>query len=161
MTRALAIVVALAGGARADYADEPPRPVHGSAGVGTAFLVTGDNGDRNRFDAEVDVEPGGRFGHYGLLVALRGFDDNHAGLLGAGLVFEAAAARPRLVLDLHADAGADLDARRPFAGGGVRTLLGIVGPLALAFDVTACVVIAGSQDTRLVFAGDTQVVLRW
>ena len=159
--KALAVVVALVASAHADDTTEPPRPVHGSAGVGTSFLVTGDLGDRNRFDAEVDLEPGGRFGHYGMLVALRGFDDHHAGLLVGGLMFEAAAARPRLVLDLHADAGADLDTHRPLAGGGVRTLLGIIGPLAIGFDVTACVVIAGAQDTRLVFAGDSLLVLRW
>jgi hypothetical protein len=138
-----------------------PRPVHGSIGIGSVFLATGEQGDRNRLEAEVDLEPGGALDRYGFSLALRTFDRHHAGLLTAGLVFEAAAARPRLVIDLHVDAGADLDASRPVAGAGVRTVLGIIGPLAVAFDAGLYVVIAGSQDTRFALTGDALVVARW
>jgi hypothetical protein len=142
------------------YADEP-RPIRGSAGVGSVLLLSGEAGDASRLDVEVDVEPGHGFGHYGALVALRAFDRHHDGLLCGGLMFEAAAARPRLVIDLHADVGVDLDISRPVVGAGVRTLLGIVGPLGVAFDSGAYVVIAGAQDTRLVLAGDAMIVARW
>jgi hypothetical protein len=81
-------------------------------------------------------------------------------LLG-GLVYEAGAARPRLVLDLHADVGADLDQKAPVAGGGIRTTLTLWKMLGLAFDGGAYLVIDGLEDTRLVLAGSTSLVMRW
>jgi hypothetical protein len=152
---ALLAVVTSRGTAHAD------RPIHGSVGFGGALLLTGDQGDRNRLSAELDIEPGGRFDTYGALVALRAFDRQHAGLLCVGLMYEAAAARPRLVIDLHADLGVDLDGIHLVAGGGVRTVLGIIGPLGVALDTGAYVVLAGSQDTRLAFMGETSIVARW
>jgi hypothetical protein len=149
--RALAIVVALAAPASA-------RPWHGSAGGGTTLLLTGDTGDRNRYELEVDVEPDSRFG---ALVAWRGFDGAHHGLVCGGLMFEAAAARPRLVLDLHGDAGVDLDQRAPVIGGGLRTTLMIVEPLGLALDSGMYLVVDGVDATRLVIATGAQLVARW
>jgi hypothetical protein len=149
--KALAVLALCAGTATA-------RPIHGSVGAGGSLLLTGDNGDRNRFDVEVDVEPGSRFGG---LVALRGFDPDHRGLLCAGLVYEAGAARPRLVLDLHGDAGADLDQRAPLVGGGIRTTITIVGPLGIALDTGGYLVIDGVDHTRLVLATGAAVVARW
>jgi hypothetical protein len=150
--RALLVVAALAATAHAE------RPLHGSAGAGTAFLLTGDNGDRNRFDVEVDIEPYSRFGG---LVALRGFDGQHRGLACAGLVYEAGAARPRLVLDLHADLGADLDQRAPLVGGGIRTTITIVGPLGIALDTGGYLVIDGVDRTRMVITTSAALVARW
>lgn len=155
--RALLVVAALAATLPA-LAAHAERPLHGSAGAGTAFLLTGDNGDRNRFDVEVDVEPYSRFG---ALVALRGFDGQHRGLACAGLVYEAGAARPRLVLDLHADLGADLDQRAPLAGGGIRTTITIVGPLGIALDTGAYLVIDGVDRTRMVISSGAALVARW
>ena len=87
--------------------------------------------------------PGGAFDRYGILVALRDVDGDHHGLLCAGVLFEAAAARPTLALALHADVGVDLDARAPLVGGGLRTTLAIVGPLGVALDAGGELVIDG------------------
>lgn len=150
--RALAILCALAATAHAD------RGVHGSVGGGSALLVTGHDDNRFRFELELDIEPASRYGGF---VAWRGFDDEHRGMLLGGLIYEAGAARPRLVLDLHADAGADLDQRAPVAGGGIRTTLTLIGPLGLALDSGAYLVIDGVDDTRLRLMGSTSIVARW
>jgi hypothetical protein len=133
------------------------RPLHGSAGVGGAFLVTGDDGDRGRAELEVDLEPS----RYGGLLALRGFDEHHRGLLCAGLVYEPGAARPTLVVDLHADLGADLDQRAPLVGGGIRTTLGLYGPLGVALDTGGYLVIDGVERTRLVLMTSASVTAKW
>lgn len=157
---AAGLAVAATSPARAD--DAPPaRPAHGSVGAGTALVLTGDGGDRNRFDAELELEPGGRFGRYGALLAIHGFDGDHAGLVVGGIVLEAAASRPRLVLALHGDAGVDLDARRPVVGGGLRATLGVVGPFGFGLDTTALLVADGIDGTRLQISGDAMVVVRW
>ena len=146
---ALGLVLVLDRSAAAD------RPWHGSASAGGTLLITGDGGDRGRFELEVDVEPGSRFG---ALVAWRGFDGDHRGLACAGLVYEAGAARPRLVLDLHADAGIDLDREAPVAGAGLRTTLAIAGRFGLALDSGGYLVIDGVDATRLVLATGAAVV---
>jgi hypothetical protein len=134
------------------------RPIHGSAGLGGSLLATGDLGDRGRLDFEVDVEP---HSQYGALLALRGFDENHHGLVCAGLVYEPGAARPTLVVDLHADLGADLDQHAPLAGGGIRTTIGIYGPFGIALDSGGYLVIDGIDRTRLVLSFGAAVVARW
>jgi hypothetical protein len=134
------------------------RPWHGSVGGGTTLLLTGDNGDRNRFELEADVEPASR---WGALLAWRGFDDNHKGILGAGVVYEAGAARPRLVVDLHGDAGVDLDQKAPMVGGGLRTVIAIVGPLGIALDTGAYLVVDGVDNTRLQIATGAALVARF
>ncbi len=157
MRRALLAIAILGapGGAMADPADR----VHGSAGLGGALLWTGDGGDRLRLDAAISVQVGRRFG---VLAAWRAFDDDeHRGLVTAGLTFEAAAARPRLVLDLHASLGADLDAVAPVAGGGVRTTLRIAGPLGVVLDSGAYLVIDGIEGTRLQLQSSALAAVRW
>ena len=134
------------------------RPIHGSAGIGGSLLATGDLGDRGRLDFEVDVEP---HSEYGALLALRGFDENHRGLVCGGLVYEPGAARPTLVIDLHADIGADLDQRAPLVGGGIRTTIGIYGPLGIGLDSGGYLVIDGVDRTRLVLSFGAAVVARW
>ena len=79
----------------------------------------------------------------------------------AGLVYEGAAARPRLVVDLHADAGADLDARAPLVGGGVRATLTLLGPLGVVVDAGAYLVIDGIDGSRLQLQSSTLLVARW
>jgi len=151
LAKALVLVAATASSARA-------RPIHGSVGIGGSLLATGDLGDRGRLDVELDVEPGSRFGG---LLALRGFDENHHGLACAGLVYEPGAARPTLVIDLHADLGVDLDQHAPLAGGGIRTTLGIVGPVGVALDSGGYLVIDGVDRTRLVLSFGAAVVAKW
>ncbi len=165
MRLALAIVASLATVARADELDDPPRPprpFHGSLGVGGALLLTGNaGGSRLRVEGEVDVEPGGRFGRFGGLLAIRAADRTHHGLACAGLMFEAAASRPRLVLDLHADVGVDLDQRAPLIGAGIRTVVTIIGPLGVAIDAGAILVIDGLDRSRLAIGSATSIVARW
>lgn len=151
--------------------DEPPppkpRPLRLSFGGGTGFLLTGQgDGKRLRGDAHLDISPGGRFGRFGFTGALRHivlepfFDD---ALVTGGLLYEAAAARPRLILSLHADVGATVKDHAPAFGGGLQTHLWLVPkwvpPLALALDVTAHVVLDGLADTRLVIASATRLTL--
>ncbi len=161
MTRALA-VAALELAIAATRATADPRPWHGSVGAGGSVLLAGEgDGARPRLDAEIDLLPGGALDRYGALVALRGADGDHHGLLCAGLLFEAAAARPRLALAFHVDAGADLDARAPLFGGGLRTTLGIVGPLGVAFDATGELVLDGLAHARFVIGASAMLVVRW
>jgi hypothetical protein len=150
--KSLVLVCVLASPALAD------RPVHGSIGGGGSFLLTGAGGDRNRFELELDLEPASRFGGH---VAWRAFDGDHRGLLLGGVVYEAGAARPRLVVDLHGDAGADLDAKAPVVGGGARTTLTIWRMFGIALDTGAYLVIDGVDDTRLVIASSASAVIRW
>jgi hypothetical protein len=150
--RAAIVLAALATTASAD------DHLHGSAGGGGSLLLTGDNGgSRTRLDGELDVT----YGRYGGLVALRTFDSSHDGLVFAGFVYEAAAARPTLVLDLHADAGYDLDVHAPALGGGLRTTIAIVGPLGVALDSGFYVVVNGVDRTRAVIDLNAMVVARW
>jgi hypothetical protein len=148
MWRSVALAAALATTAHA-------RPWHGSVGGGTTLLLTGDNGDRNRFELEADLEPRSR---WGALVAWRAFDDKHSGIVDAGVVYEAGAARPRLVVDFHGDAGFDLDVHAPMVGGGLRTVIEIVGPLGVALDTGGYLVIDGVADTRLQIASGFALV---
>jgi len=133
------------------------RGIHGSASVGATVVYTGERGDRGRFEATVDLKIRSR---YGVVLGWRAFDDTHRGLVTAGLVFEAAASRPRLAIDLHADAGADLDARAPLVGAGLRTTVGIVGPLGVVLDGGGYLVVDGA-DTRLQLQGSLLVGARW
>lgn len=142
------------------HADD--RPWHGSVGVGGSLVLTGDQGDRNRIDAAIDLKPASR---YGVSLAWRGVEprdnDHHDGLLIAGLVYEGAASRPRLVLDLHADVGFDLDARRPLIGGGIRPTLMIYGPVGLVFDTGVYVIVDGIDGTRVQLMSSTLLAVRW
>ena len=130
----------------------------GSLSGGGSLVVTGHRGDRLRFDLTADLKLSR---HYGALLAWRAFDDVRRGLVTAGLVYEAASARPRLVLDLYAAAGADLDEEAPVAGGGIRTTLMIYGPLAVVLDTSAHLVIDGVDDTRMQLASSMLLGFRW
>jgi hypothetical protein len=134
------------------------RPWHGSASASGALLATGADGDHTRAELELDVEPQSRFG---ALVALRAFDEDHHGLLCAGLIYEAGAARPTLAIAFHADLGVDLDQHAPLVGGGLRTVLGLYGPLGVALDSGAYLVIDGLDHTRLVLSFGAGLAARW
>ncbi len=134
------------------------RPLHGSVGAGGSLIVTGSQGDRWRLDLAVDFKPRSR---YGVLLAWRAFDADHRGLVTAGLSFEAGAARPRLVIDLHADVGVDLEQRAPVIGGGFRPTLGLIGPLGLVYDGGAYIVLDGLDDSRFQLMSTLLLVARW
>lgn len=156
MRTRIAVAVALA----ASTAEA--RPIHGSLGAGGTLVLTGEQGDRTRAELAAELMPRGRLG---AIVAWRAFDftaaERRHGLVLAGVIFEAAAARPRLVLALHAELGAELDQRAPVVGGGVRTTLAIVGPLGLAFDTGGYLVLDGIDDSRLQLQASTSLVVRW
>jgi hypothetical protein len=134
------------------------RPWHGSIGGGTTLLLTGAGGDRNRFELAADVEPASRWGAH---VAWRAFDGDHDGIVSGGVVYEAGASRPRLVVDFHGDVGFDLDQHAPMVGGGLRLVIAIVGPLGVALDTGAYLVIDGVDDTRLQLATGAALVARF
>ncbi len=149
----LVLVLVLAPLARAD-----DRPLHGSVSAGGALLLTGAAGDRQRAEVEVDVEPYSRFG---ALVAWRHVDRSYNGMITGGLVYEAGAARPRLVVDLHGDVGFDLDQHAPVVGGGLRTTLALLGPVGLALDSGAYLVIDGLDHSRFALALGGAAMATW
>jgi hypothetical protein len=152
--RVLAIAILLLGisVARAE------RPLHGSVGAGGSVLITGSQGDRWRLDLAIDLEPRSR---YGVLLAWRAGGADHHGLVTAGLIFEGAASRPLLVVNLHADVGIDLDARAPVLGGGLRPTIGLIGPLAIVYDGGAYLVVDGIDHSRLQLMSTLLVAARW
>ena len=127
-------------------------------------MLVGSDGDRLRNDVALDVKWRSR---YGALVAWRGFDVGsfgggaHDGFVTGGLVFEAGAARPRLVLDLVAELGVDLDQRAPIAGGALRTTIGVIGPLGVSAQLGAYGVIDGVEHSRFVLHANALACLRW
>ena len=149
-----------AAGQPADAPQEegPPgraRPWRGAVGAGGYLAVTGPATTGALATAE--LFPGGAAGRFGVRLEGRALDPDgpgelDAGLVTAGVIYEAAAARPRLALALHAELGAALPDPRAVVGGGVRTQLWIVGPLALGLDSTATLILDG-LDTELALAG--------
>ncbi len=133
------------------------RGIHGSAGIGGTFVSTGDRGDRWRLEATFDLKIRSR---YGFVVGWRAFDGTHRGLITGGLVYEGAASRPRLALDLHADIGADLDEHAPLVGGGIRATVGVIGPLGVVLDGGGYLVIDGAG-TRLQLQTALLLSARW
>jgi hypothetical protein len=133
---------------------------HGTVAIGGGLLLTGDDGELGRGDVQVDFEPRGGWGRYGVLLAWRDLDASHAGLVCGGVVFDAAASRPRLALQFHGDVGVDLDVRRPLVGGGLRTVVGIAGPLGVVLDTAGELVIDGDA-TRFALSLDALVAIRW
>ena len=134
------------------------RPLHGSIGAGPSLALTGARGDHARYDIAFDFKPRSR---YGITLGWRQVDADRRGLAVAGLVFEGAAARPRLVLDLHVDAGIDLDDILPLAGAGVRATLMIKGPLAIVFDLAGYLVLDDIDNSRLQLASSALLALKF
>jgi hypothetical protein len=147
--RSLAIVALLAGVAHAD------RPLHGSVGGGTALVITGADGDHNRFELEADLEPHSRWGGF---AAWRQFSGTHNGIVAGGVMYEAGAARPRLVVDFHGDVGFDLDQKAPMVGGGLRTVIEIYGAFGVALDTGGYLVIDGVNNTSFKLATGLSLV---
>lgn len=130
---------------------EPHRaaPWRGSVGVGGHLSLTGptDYGPV----AIGTFWPGGRLGRYGLRLEGRGLDETNAdsGMVTAGVIYQAAAARPRLALSLHGEAGATFPDHLPVLGGGVEVVLWAIGPLGVGLDSTAHILFEGI-DSQLV-----------
>lgn len=155
--RSAALLCLLSGAAHAD------RPLHGSVAAGGTFVAVGSDGDRLRSEVSAAIKPWSR---YGLIAGWRAFDaaslgdGTHDGMLTAGLVYEAGAARPRLVLDLVAEVGWDLDHRAPLVGAGIRNTIGVVGPLAVVLHSSLYIVLDGIA-TRVHLQGSLLVGLRF
>ena len=155
--RSLALVFLLSTYAHAD------RPIHGSVAAGGSLVLVGSDGDRLRNEISADFKPWSR---YGVILGWRAFDEAslgdgaHDGMLTAGIVFEAGAARPRLVLDLVGEVGWDLDQSAPLAGAGIRNTIGVIGPLAVVLHSSLYIVIDG-DDTRVHVQGNALVGLRF
>jgi hypothetical protein len=146
--RALCALAALVqGGGPALAQGDGREQVHGGGGIGgfRALVGPADYGPA----AELEIYPGGRFGRYGVRAAWWGFEGASSGLVVGGVTFQAAAARPRLHLALHADAGAAYgEAAGVAIGVGAQTHLWLWGPLAIGIDTSALVVI-GDGDPGL------------
>lgn len=165
----IAVLCLLVGVAAAEEPDppKPPPPFRWSIGGGSALLLTGQQeAGRQRLDGHLDVMPGGGWGRFGITTAIRHvpFEPFASdALVTAGVRYEAAAARPRLVVSLHADVGATVSPAAPAIGGGIQTHLWIwpkkLGPLALVSDVTAHLVVDGTDATRLVLSVATRLSL--
>jgi hypothetical protein len=131
------------------------RPWRGAVAAGGYLAITGPSALGALATAE--LFPGGAAGRFGVRLEARGFhagglgDAPDSGLLTTGVIYEAAAARPRLTLALHAEAGVVVPDARAALGGGVRTQLWLVGPLALGLDTTATLIVDG-LDSELALA---------
>ena len=149
-----ALVLAVAGTAPASA---EPRPAHGGFGGGSYLGLTG---------AEwgpigvADYYPGGGFGRFGLRGELRGYEGLEHGHAVAGVVYEAAAARPRLLISLHAGVGLSWTEVRPLVAGGIETQLWVLGPLSLVSGTDLVLRIDGI-DTALAISGTLQLRLAW
>lgn len=152
-------------GSAQDASGEPPvRPGatwHGSVGAGGFAGVTGPSG--TGLWAGAEFAPGGALGRLGFRAEARTLDEDESGsrrvLWSGGVTYLAAAAYPRLALSLHGEAGVVAPDGHAAVGGGVETQLMVVGPLAVAIDSTAQVVLAGVEDTDLILAGTLSVRL--
>ncbi len=127
------------------------RPLHLSVGAG-GYVATGP--DTAGLAMFVEALPGGRLGRWGVAARWRRYDDS-GGLLLGGVTFEAGSARPQLAMLFHGELGLQYGEQLPAIGGGVQTELGLWGPLAIATDVGAHLLIDGTDSTIVVSAALT------
>ena len=114
-----------------------PRARHGfhwSATLGWFGALSGPL--RHGPAAHLETLPGGIFGRFGFGVYYRGDELSGRGLVLAGAVYEAASARPGLVMTLHAAAGYDTAHAVPVLGTGWRIQLGVAGPFVASSNLT-------------------------
>src|SRR5687767_14004494 len=143
--------------ARAEDAEPPPPPrFHGSLSAGGSLLLTGAGGDATRFDASISIQPWRRFG---AVLAVRASDEEpRAMMLTAGVEYQAAASRPRLVMALYADAGVETAGTDPVIGAGLRTTLVVVGPLGVIAD-TGFHLVLDPDDLRMVIGSALMIAV--
>ncbi|MCL4224338.1 MAG: hypothetical protein KJZ91_07635 [Myxococcales bacterium] len=126
---------------------EPARPV-GALGLGGDLALSGPS-PRQRAAVDLTLYVRQRLGVYAAArqVTLSPLAD--AGQLTLGVAYRAAAARPRLELVLHGDAGVAWPLA-PVAGGGVTTYLWPTRlPLALTTGASVYLIVDGVDATRL------------
>jgi hypothetical protein len=148
----LALIV-VAGLVAPAAAAQEARPWAGGLGVGGYVAIGGPA--QSGLAATAALYPGAWAGRFGARFEARTAGDDEpfdSALFTAGLIYETAAARPRLSLALHGEAGAMAPDPRPALGGGVELQLWLLGPLALAADSSAHVLVDG-VDSELVLAG--------
>lgn len=151
----VAALTALA--ARPASADEMSgRGLHWGLGAGGYLALTGDDSHRRGSVVTAELLPGGAFGRWGLRAETFGLGELAPDAFLGGLIYEAAAARPRLQIALVATAGATTDGS-PILRFGAQTQLWLLGPLAVAIDGGALLRIDGT-DTELLL--ESALVLR-
>ncbi len=140
------------------HAPDRVRRVHGGFGGGTYLGLTGPAWGVTGF---AELYPAGRFGRYGVRVEGRSVKQSGDGQATAGLVYEAAASRPRLQLALYADAGLSWSGPlRPVVGGGIETHLWVGGPVALVTVAGLSLRVDGTNSV-LSITGSLQLHLAW
>ena len=157
---AVAAVAPWSAWSAADARAEPARAWAGGVGLGGYAALGGPTA--SGLSAVAALYPGAWAGRLGARLEARtagGAGDRFARrLLTAGLTYEAAAARPRLSLALHGEAGALTPDPRLAIGGGVEFQLWLAGPLAIALGSSAHLV-ADGLDSELILAGSLGVRL--
>lgn len=107
---------------------------HWSATIGWFGALSGPLGHGPA--AHIELLPGGAFGRFGIGLYYRGDRTVRHGAYLAGLVYEAGAARPKLVMTLHAAVGYDAAHDLPIVGGGWRISLAVSGPIVVSTNLT-------------------------
>jgi hypothetical protein len=163
MTRAIVVVAVLAlsgcqflSGKHTREPDRVRKPHVAAGGGGYAALT----GPRWGPVAGAHYYPAGRWGRFGVRAEGRGYQDSSEGHAVIGVAFEAAAARPRLVMSLNAGAGARFSEVAPVVQAGITTQLFLYGPLALAIDGGGVLIIDGT-DTVLGLGNSFSLQLAW
>lgn len=159
---ALVALGALAGcqflsGAHTRAPDRVRRP-HGAVGAGGYAALTG---PRWGGVTGASYHPAGGWGRLGMRAEVRGHEGVDEGHAVLGVAFEAAASRPRIVLSLNAGLGTTLAEPRPVMQVGVTTQLFLYGPLALALDSGAVLIVDGTDGTVLGLGQSLSVQLAW
>lgn len=145
-------------GDRDDERDDGRGSWHVGATLGWFGAVSGPL--RHGPAAQLELLPGGRLGRIGFGLYYRGDRRFQRGSLLAGAVYEAGAARPGLVMTLHAAAGYDAAHSLPVVGVGWRILLGVAGPLVVSSNLTAQLFLDGVQSRLGIAFGLTFGVAR-
>jgi len=133
------------------------RRAHGAIGAGGYSGLTG---PRWGGLAGAAYFPAGRWGRFGVRAEARGHEGVDRGHAVLGVAYEAAASRPRIVLSLHADAGATFPDPVPVLAGGATTQIWLFGPLALALD-TAAILFVDGTDTVLGLGTGAALQVAW
>jgi hypothetical protein len=133
---------------------------HGNLGAGGSLLLSGAAGQRWRLDAQASLLPGGRFGHWGFLLAARAVGrDPDVALFTVGVERQLAASRPRLAISGYVDVGVESAGSLPVVGAGSRTVLRMMGPLGVAVDTGAHLILDGFSSTRLMASASLLIVV--
>ncbi len=120
------------------------RPVHFLLQSGGYLALGGPSGYGPSL--AIEILPGSFADRFGLRAEWRGTHGYSEGSALLGVIFEAGASRPQLVLKLLVEVGVTED-KNPILGGGIEWSLWVLGPLGVSTTTTLDLVIDGS-DTR-------------